>query len=238
MAEPFSWQCPYCQHHATISGANRSTSHQTFEDGNEHGQQSVMWTAITCPNKSCRRYTFELRILDSTGHTGGTYRLGTLRQRWQLLPAANMKVLPDYVPGAVVADYKEACLIADLSPKASATLSRRCLQGMIRDFWGVKVKSKKLIEEIKAIEDKVGPDEFAAIDAVRKVGNIGAHMEADIDVIVDVDPNEAKLLIGLIETLVEDWYIARHEKQERLKALAALGDAKDAAKKALPPSQS
>ena len=28
-------------------------------------------------------------------------------------------------------DYEEACAIVNLSPKASATLSRRCLQGMI-----------------------------------------------------------------------------------------------------------
>ena len=37
--------------------------------------------------------------------------------------------------------------------------------------------------------------------AVRKVGNIGAHMEKDINVIVDVDPDEAQHLIGLITFL-------------------------------------
>jgi hypothetical protein len=40
-----------------------------------------------------------------------------------------------------------------------------------------------------------------AIDIVRNIGNIGAHMEADINVIVDVDPDEAQTLIELIETL-------------------------------------
>lgn len=235
MGEPFSWRCPYCQHHATIGAANSTSDHGTFDDGNEHGQQSVTWTAITCPNKSCRRYTFNLRIQDSTRvpATGAT-RLGALRQIWQLLPAANMKVLPDYLPDPIVADYKEACLIAELSPKASATLARRCLQGMIRDFW--KVKAGRLVDEIKGIEDKVGSDVWAAIESVRKVGNIGAHMEADINVIVDVDPDEARLLIGLIETLVDDWYVARHEREERLKALAAMAEAKRAARTPLPPT--
>jgi len=32
------------------------------------------------------------------------------------------------------------------------------------------------------------PELFEAIHGVRKVGNIGAHMEADTNVIVDVDP--------------------------------------------------
>jgi hypothetical protein len=39
-----------------------------------------------------------------------------------------------------------------------------------------------------------------ATEAVRKLGNIGAHMEKDINVTVDVDPNEASLLTGLVET--------------------------------------
>ncbi|MGT2429378.1 hypothetical protein ACU4HD_12705 [Cupriavidus basilensis] len=43
-----------------------------------------------------------------------------------------------------------------------------------------------------------------SIEAVRKIGNIGARMEKDIDVIVDVEPEEAGLLIGLIESLIDD----------------------------------
>ena len=31
---------------------------------------------------------------------------------------------------------------------------------------------------------------WQAIDAVRSIGNIGAHMEKDINLIVDVDPEE------------------------------------------------
>jgi len=229
MASSVSWQCPYCLHHATIGHENRTSHHYPFTDGNEHGQQLVQWTATTCPNQNCRKYTFQASIRDSKSLSNGSYALGTPRHSWQLLPSANMQILPNYVPAPVVADYKEACQIADLSPKASATLARRCLQGMIRDFW--KVKPGRLVDEIKAIEEKVGAEVWTAIESVRKVGNIGAHMEADINVIVDVDPDEAKLLIGLIETLVDDWYVTRHARDERLKALAALADAKAAAKK-------
>jgi hypothetical protein len=74
----------------------------------------------------------------------------------------------------------------------------------------------------------------AAIDAVRKIGNIGAHMEKDINVIVDVEPKEAQLLIGLIELLVKDWYIAKHNRVERLKEIVAVSQVKEAAKDANP----
>jgi len=100
---------------------------------------------------------------------------------------------------------------------------------MIRDFW--EVKPGRLVQEIKNIHDRVDGDAWRAIEAVRTVGNIGAHMEADIDVIVDVDPDEAMLLIGLIETLIEDWYVTRHDRRKRFEALAALADSKQQAKK-------
>jgi hypothetical protein len=103
---------------------------------------------------------------------------------------------------------------------------------MIRDFWGIK--KPRLVDEIEALEGKTDGLTWAAIDAVRKVGNIGAHMEKDINVIVDVDPGEAQTLIGLIELLVKDWYITRHQREERLNSIVAIAEAKEAAKKATP----
>ncbi|GAM29899.1 hypothetical protein P23_0398 [Acinetobacter calcoaceticus] len=105
------------------------------------------------------------------------------------------------------------------------------MQGMIRDFWG-ETKSR-LIDEIYAIKDRIDPITWQAIDAVRKIGNIGAHMEKDIDLIIDVDPNEAQMLIGLIEMLMKEWYIARHERQKQLEALIGL-DAQKAEQKNIP----
>jgi hypothetical protein len=94
------------------------------------------------------------------------------------------------------------------------------------------VKPDTLYNEINAIKDRTDPATWGGIDAVRKVGNIGAHMEADVDVIIDVDPEEAQLLIGLIETLMKDWYITTHDRQEAMNALIKLAADKDAARKA------
>ena len=115
-------------------------------------------------------------------------------------------------------------------PKASATLSRRCLQGMIRNYWGVSVPSKKLAHEIQAIREKVTLEVWQAIDGVRKIGNIGAHMEADVDVIVDVEPEEAGRLIRLIEMLLAEWYVARETRRRALEDVVAVAAKKDAEK--------
>ena len=149
---------------------------------------------------------------------------------WRLIPESGAKVLPNYVPKPIVDDYTEACLIASKSPKASATLARRCLQGMIRDFH--KVSKGRLVDEINAIKDQVDPLTWEAIDAVRSIGNIGAHMEKDINLIVDVDEGEAQELIQLIELLIDDWYVTRHNRQMQLASVMKIKAAKEAAKSA------
>ena len=150
-------------------------------------------------------------------------------RKWDLVPPSKAMVFPDYIPKAILDDYNEACIIADLSPKASATLARRCLQGILRDFW--KVKPGNLANEIDQIKEKTDTLTWEAIDSVRKVGNIGAHMEKDIDLIIDVDPKEAKLLLNLIEILLKEWYVMREERRNQLIQIKAIADQKDEAKK-------
>lgn len=58
------------------------------------------------------------------------------------------------------------------------------------------------------------------------MGDIGAHMERDINLIIDVEPNESQLLIELIEQLVEDWYVNRKAKQDRLLKISELAKSK------------
>jgi hypothetical protein len=45
---------------------------------------------------------------------------------------------------------------------------------------------------------------------------IGARMEGEGAEIQDTEPGEADMLIGLIETLIQDWYVTREERRKRL----------------------
>ena len=128
-----------------------------------------------------------------------------------IYPLSPARKFPDYIPESIRQDYEEAYSILSLSPKASATLSRRCLQGMIRDFW--KISERTLFEEITALKDKIPASQYQAIDALRQLGNIGAHMEKDTNLIIDIEPQEAQYLLKLIELLLQQWYVERHEKE-------------------------
>lgn len=224
----FNWTCPHCQHAVTITDDRRSSSHHTLYIDNADGRRTLVSRFFVCPNQDCKKATLNVSLHESSRGNHGE-NIGKPVHYWNLIPESRAKAFPTYIPAAILDDYLEACLIRDKSPKASATLSRRCLQGMIRDFWGVK--PGRLVDEIDAIQAQVDPITWSAIDALRKLGNIGAHMEKDINLIVDVDPNEADLLLELIETLLNEWYVNREERKNRMSALVAAA----AAKKAPPP---
>lgn len=225
---PFSWNCSFCNQHSTIIENNFLDNTTFFTLGNH--KNAVVIYFILCPNPKCKKFTLTLSLHKAAfQYKWQRWIVSEMIEKRRIVPPSEGKIFPDYIPKAIRDDYLEACLIRDLSPKASATLARRSFQGMIRDFW--KVKKSNLKQEIEAIKDKVDSTTWKAIDAVREVGNIGAHMEQDINVIIEVEPNEANLLTNLIEILMKDWYIAKHEREESLRSIAKLGQSKKAQKK-------
>lgn len=219
-----SFQCPYCQFMNVKSFRNDEQKEvEMFDSSMGHARITI--DQKLCINPECRKLSVQAVLDQVTFWNSGDERSRETLHSWSLLPNSKAKPQPDYIPRAIVNDYEEACAIVELSPKASATLSRRCIQGMIRDFYGVKART--LFDEIEAITDKIDPVVKTSIDAVRNIGNIGAHMEKDIDLIIDVEPHEAELLIALIEQLLGEWYGNRYRRQENMIAIqaAALGKA-------------
>ena len=228
------WTCPFCNRPTTITDNDtdgRDSSHFT---GTKYGFVGTSLSAIRCPNPDCGEVYLEFsfnkiqhRMVAPYGHV-----ITECIDTWTLRPESMAKMQPEYIPPQLREDYYEACLIAEKSPKASATLSRRCLQGMIRDRW--KISKNTLFEEINELENIVDDDTWEAIKAVKDVGNIGAHMEKDINLIIPVDPDEAKLLIEMIEELFDVWYVQRHERQQKKAKLKQLAKDKNNQRKQNP----
>lgn len=197
--------CPFCNATVLSNTIQRYFSyHGTSEEPSLNDACELLVSGTFCPN--CRRTIFTAK------YTGLKMPKNTIIPIYPLSPA---RQFPDYIPESIRQDYEEAYSILSLSPKASATLSRRCLQGMIRDFW--KISERTLFEEITALKDKIPASQYQAINALRQLGNIGAHMEKDTNLIIDIEPQEAQYLLKLIELLLQQWYVERHE-QEKLYA--------------------
>lgn len=225
---PFKWTCPFCNRATTINEDDFTIGDVVMSIDNKHGNRKLVVRYIVCPNPECNEFTLYVDLHETVYLAPRGWLTKDHIKTWSLIPQFQVKPLPGYIPKPIIDDYYEACAIRELSPKASATLSRRCLQGIIRDFWGIS--KSRLIDEIEGIKEKVDPLTWEAIDSIRKIGNIGAHMEKDINIVIDVEPEEATLLIELIETLINDWYITRYERQKRLENIISISEKKLEAK--------
>ena len=199
-----TYVCPYCGCKQSYNNRVKLVSTGYEYNVFEPKEKDLSIYHILCSNRKCLRITVVAADIKT-------------KKQFDLYPQHVFKTFPNYVPEAIRSDYIEAVTIMQDSPKASATLLRRCLQGMIRDFWKIKNNTLKL--EIDELQNKIPTSQWAAIDGLRKIGNIGAHMEKDINLIVDIEEGEANKLATLIELLIDKWYIARHDEEELCKSI-------------------
>lgn len=222
------WTCPYCNRPTTINSNDYARSESILNIKNVEGPKYLQIDWVVCPNDECERTSLEASLFNRI-KIENFWNIGSFIRKWTLLPDTKSKIFPDYIPIGILQDYEEAYAISELSPKASATLARRCIEGIIKDFWGIK--KSRLVDAINELEEKIDPLTWQAIDSIRKIGNIGAHMEKDVNLIITVEPDEAHMLIQLIEMLFTEWYIYRHEREVKLKEIVAIADKKKAEKK-------
>lgn len=233
-----SWTCPFCKQPTTVTDEDRLTKEVECHIENVKGNVSLVVRYIVCPNPKCKELYLDVVLFKQKKTSSYPYwEIDKALKAWNLIPESTAKSYStEIIPKAIVCDYEESCKIRKFSPKASASLARRTLQGMIRDFYKKELtkyrKDKNITgfmslkQEITAIKDVVDGEVWDAIDAVRNVGNIGAHMEEDVNFIIDVEPGEADKLIELIEMLIEEWYINRHKRQQRLKSVVEIANNK------------
>lgn len=224
MTDNQSWQCLYCEHHQVLTEENHARNVcEDFVSNSGFGDVTLLVESIACLNPDCTKLNLQVKLGKVSYCPEQNF---TEIKTWRLLPDSTAKPQPDYIPEHIRNDYQEACQIAHLSPKASATLARRCLHSILKDF--CKINNKNLSRTIKQLKDQVEnntaphgvtPDIIQAIDGVREMGNIGAHMDSKDGVIVDIDPNEAGLLIKTIELLFHDFYVTQYNRQKHISQL-------------------
>lgn len=116
---------------------------------------------------------------------------------------------PSEVTKEFAEDYTEACFIIADSPKASAALSRRCLQNILREVAGVK--HDNLHNEIQEVIDKGTLPTYIVevIDAVRNIGNFAAHpfKSEKTGEILPVELGEANWNLDVIEALFDFYFV-------------------------------
>lgn len=142
---------------------------------------------------------------------------------WQIMihPKESSILNSESIPKLYLGDYEEAIKVISGSPKASAALSRRLLQTILREQY--KIKAKSLSHEIEIFVQLPGiPSHLTdAVDAIRQIGNLAAHPTKDNSTgeIVPVEVGEAEWLIEVIEALFDFTFIQPIKLQKRKEEL-------------------
>jgi hypothetical protein len=122
-------------------------------------------------------------------------------------PKGTVRPIPQEVTDPYRQDFIEACLVLHDSPKASAALSRRSLQAILRDKAGTK--NKDLFDQIDEVTHTVPSHIAGDLHALRNIGNFAAHplKSTHTGEIMDVEPNEAEWNLDVIELLFDFYFV-------------------------------
>jgi hypothetical protein len=211
MGEEAAMKCPHCltdfhdQWHQDLIRWPEQRYGLDDPDGN--------WSVRSTKCPACERATIVLR-----SHLNGR----DPRDRTVWPRATSRPPLPTEVKDPYRKDYHQAVLILADSPEASAALSRRCLQRLLRAEAGVK--PGKLYTEIQAAVDSQKLPSYvsdALLHAIRHFGNFGAHAETDVNTneIIEVEPGEAEWCLDILDILFDFYFVQPSKTEARLKQL-------------------
>jgi hypothetical protein len=126
----------------------------------------------------------------------------------------------------------EACEVLSISAKASAALSRRCLQTMLHEHG---YRARDLAQEIQLILDEKDTAKAIpvtlrqSIDGIRHFGNFSAHPITDVTTlqIISIESGEAEQCLETTEEMFQHFYVrpelAKRRKSELDAKLAKAG---------------
>ncbi|WP_244100386.1 DUF4145 domain-containing protein [Burkholderia ambifaria] len=211
-------KCPHCgiEVHDT-----RTTTGIAFDDEDSHVLNGdTLWHAYAMQCPSCQAPIIYLGSTDIQEDEEKTHPFLAYPR------VVNRQKPPQQVPAHIAEDYVEACLVLADSPKASAALSRRCLQAVLREHG---YEQRDLAPAIQAALNSGTLPALVAesLDAIRNIGNFAAHPMKDTNTgaILPVEAEEAEWNIEVLSDLFDFYYVQPARLQARRAALNAKLDA-------------
>lgn len=214
-------KCPHCQTEffEAWSETKLSISNRARMDfgGGDYRALDPRAQVATCP--SCLAPTVRLRIED-TGSPEAAPDVQVYPRGGAFPPP------PPEIPQVIAQDYIEANEVLSISPKASAALSRRCLQAILSAHGYTGRDLMRQVEAVIAETDttKALPTSLReSVDAIRNFGNFSAHPISDQTTlqVIDVEEGEAEWCVQLLLDMFDHYYVAPAKAAAKRAALAA-----------------
>lgn len=230
-------ECRYCGLSFTTHRNPTQNEHIFFGDTCEFGETGLLIETYVCPGSECRKRS--LSIVWTTTEVTNTYERTFVNtedlRAWRPLPAIQAKPQPDWIPPKIRARYNEACAVLQESPSSSVMQSRACISLLLDARWtdddpdlSERINNTdSLAKKIRLAQDRLKPEIVTALDAIRLVGNEGAH--PSVEVLTDTRREEADLVLAGIEMILKEWERSCDEKED-MKRISVLRDEAEARK--------
>lgn len=199
-------KCPHCGVVATTVPVSVATNASSLTDGSPiafrylRSGASVLANVSACP--ACGEIIIWLTHLKNNNQYGRT-ELAWPKGINRPIAAEVKNDSPD-----LARDFEEAVAVLSVSPKASAALSRRCLQALI--VRKANAVGRTLYAQIEDVINRGGlPSHLVeSLHIIREIGNAAAHPihSGNTGEIVDIEESEAEWMLEAIEQLF-DFYI-------------------------------
>ncbi|MDD4382552.1 MAG: DUF4145 domain-containing protein [Candidatus Shapirobacteria bacterium] len=211
--------CPHCLHSFHDSPSRLKTGGWMYYD-------KTIWNFEYQECPECKKLIGKILISEDDGI-----------KEIMAYPKKNSRtVLPDFIDKQFLEDYNEACSVINESPKASAALSRRCLQNILREKAMIKrfdtIQGKYITEKItpsdlsKEIQQVLDMGNLTSnisegLDAIRAIGNFAAHpiKSTNTGEIFSVETGEAEWNLEILESLFDYYFIQPKNIQDKKNAL-------------------
>jgi hypothetical protein len=213
--------CPYCS--KSIHFQSESTMAFLTSDEGDTDETGFGFAAGFCP--ACEEmiliYLEGEYYCSSNGYITNINLETATVQKIIYPQGRDQKELSEDIPKKYRGDYEEAAAVLPISAKASAALSRRCLQNILQNH--LKIKKKNLALEIEEfIKTQQVPSIISeAVDAIRNIGNFAAHplKETNTGEIIEVENGEAEWLLEVLDLLFDFYFVQPKKLEQRKRAL-------------------
>ena len=195
-------ECPHCliqinEDWRSLVGTDRTSLFRTGPDGNR-----LTFHHMRCPNPECDKFLAKAMERDREG--------GSEIASWFAYPRnPPARSVPPELPSEIAEDYREAGNTIHMSAQASAAISRRIIQRVLKDKG--EYTQRNLSDQIEAcVADNTVPTHISGnLDYLREIGNFAAHTQKSehSGEVIRVEPGEAEWALEVLDSLFDFYYV-------------------------------
>lgn len=211
-------KCPYC---ATTVHMNWSET--ALE--NIHPEESYLKDGYAiqygfCPE--CCNLVIQLQHGMSLGWDENGCWIDQIDEEQLIYPRyATARKLHEFIPHQYAELFRESEEVNNISPRASATLSRYLLQMLLHEE--LHIHKRNLEEELKELEgmNNVPSKLVSMLQIMRKIANFGAHPKksTNSNEIVEVEEGESVIMLDLLEEVFDYIFVKPKQQEDFLKTI-------------------